>query len=133
MVNKVYKKGTVLMPSGKCNHLHIVCNDPIMNPRTGYDSVLMVNVTSVKHSLPYDPACMLKAGDHPFIYKDSYVYYKKADIFSSERLEVAVNEGAYSQEEDVLDVTFFKILKGFEVSDEVPYKVFQFYNKYCKE
>lgn len=127
-----YRKGSVLITSGPCKHLHVICNDPVHHPALGCYTVLAVNITSVNSALEYDASCVLQAGEHPFITHESYVYYKKADLFSADRMEQAINDGAYQVDHDFTDATFVKILKGFEISPEIPYKIQRFYEKHCK-
>lgn len=57
-----YKKGTVLALSGRIDHLHVICNDPVHYPIDGCDCVLAVNISSVKLGVPYDATCILRAG-----------------------------------------------------------------------
>lgn len=51
-------------------HLWIVISDPKQNR----DEVLLVNFSSVKSEVPYDPACVVKIGDHPCIRTETFVY-----------------------------------------------------------
>lgn len=121
------------MSSGKCDHLHVVCNDPVMDASKGEDAVLIVNVTSIKDEMPhYDQSCILNVGDHPFITHPSFMYYKEAMVYKASNIQNAVEKGVYETRPDMLDETFRRVLKGFELTDEVPYKVFRFYEKYCK-
>ena len=131
--NLPYKKGTILMSSGGTDHLHVVCNDPVMDVRKGKDAVLIVNVTSIKEKLPeYDKSCILNVGDHPFIKHPSYVYYKGAVVYGVDSLAAAVDSGEYTAKQDMLDETFRRVLHGFEITDETPYKITKFYEKHCK-
>ncbi|WP_216822556.1 hypothetical protein [Shewanella sp. WE21] len=94
--------------------------------------MLAVNITSITPVIPHDQSCILKAGDHEFVKHDSYVYYRKADIFSAEKIVNALNDGSFIIHADFDEDTFGKILNGFEVSTEVSYKNKRFYEKYCK-
>jgi len=127
-----YRKGSVLIDSGSCKHLHVICNDPVHHPALGCYTVLAVNITSVNPALEYDASCVLQAGEHPFIKHDSYVYYRKADLFNADKMEQAINDGEFQIHHDFTDATFAKILKGFEISPEVSYKIQRFYEKHCK-
>ncbi len=126
------KKGTVLIPSGSKDHLHFICSDPVFYPRTGKESVLVVNISSIKPDIEHDTSCVLDVGDHPFITHPSYVYYLKADIFSTENIARNVADGYFDTHEDCGDKTFTRILAGFEISDDVRPKPFRFYEKHCK-
>ena len=73
---------TLLMPSGNEGaHLFIVLNDP--RPFEGYGKnpcVVLVNLSSVRMDVPYDATCLLAPGDHPFVTRTSFVYYRNARI-----------------------------------------------------
>lgn len=73
---------TLLMPSGsQGNHLYVVLNDPCPFENYGSQpSVILVNLSSIKDGLPYDRTCVLPAGTHPFIKRDSFVFYRNARI-----------------------------------------------------
>ncbi len=88
-----FRKGTILIPTGPCNHLHIICNNPVFYPKLAKECVLAVNISTVTTDIPYDISCVLNTGDHPFINRQSYVYYRKADIFGATAVakNVAVN------------------------------------------
>ncbi len=126
-----YRKGTVLIPSGPSNHLHIICCDPVFYPRTASECVLVVNVSSIKQGIDYDRTCELRVGDHPFIVKPSYIYYRKADVFGSDNISRCVADGTFTVHQDCSSSTFERILAGFEVSEEVRPKVLKFYRGYC--
>lgn len=126
------KKGTILIPSGATDHLHFVCSDPIYYPHTGKESVLVVNISSIKDGIEYDSSCILTPGDHPFIKHPSYVYYYKADIFGAENIALNVANGSFEVRQNCEDETFTRILNGFDISDDVRPKPFRFYEKHCK-
>lgn len=127
-----YRKGTVLALSGSVDHLHVICNDPVHYPIDGCDCVLAVNISSVKTGVPYDPTCILKAGDHPFVRHDSYVVYERAVIWKVGSIDKKVHEGSIKpQSSDLEDEAFTRILNGFDISDEVEPKIRRFWKKHC--
>lgn len=126
------KKGTILIPSGRTDHLSIICCDPVYYPRTLTDSVLIVNVSTVTDKNHVDKTCILKAGDHEFIRHDSFIFYQKADIYSVDNIIKNVNDGSFVCHKPCNDDIFNRILLGFETSKFVIYKVKQFYLKHCK-
>lgn len=130
--NAVAKKGTILIPSGPTKHLHFVCSDPVFYPRVGKECVLLVNISSINGDIIHDSTCELNVGDHPFITKPSYVYYKKAELFGSENIERNVAAGEFQIHAPCDEDVFKRILKGFDASDDVSRKVYNFYEKYCK-
>ena len=71
------------------DHLWVVISDPSKDK----DNVLLVNFSSVKPGVHFDPACVLYAGDHPFITTNTFVYYDHAQIQSNGALERQVASG----------------------------------------
>ncbi len=132
MTDLPYRKGTILIPSGPCKHLHIICNDPAFYPSNGKESVLAVNVSSVTPGVPHEKACLLSAGDHPFIKYPSFVMYSRADIFGAVAIARSIDDGTFAPHEPVTEELFSRVLTGFEVSNRVKYKVFRFYERYCR-
>ena len=55
----VFRKGTLLIPTGGTKHLHIVMNDPAYSPEFGDERVLIVNISTIKPDVPYDKTCEL--------------------------------------------------------------------------
>ena len=92
---------------------------------------LAVNISSIDSFIQYDATCILKTGDHPFVKHDSYVYYRKADIFGATTTARLVAEGEISSHDPFSDVVFEKILDGFYQSKEVRPKVLKYFQKYC--
>lgn len=124
-------KGSILVPSGRDKHLHIVCNDPTPYPKyANAESVLLVNITTLYPDLPFDPTCILNIGDHPFIQHQSFVFYGKADIFAATRLVAGVQSGELVVRQECPGPTFTRVLSGFELSKKVPGKIKNYYQKY---
>lgn len=126
-----YRKGTILIPTGPCDHLHFVCNDPVLYPPLAKECVLAVNISSVDPNLPCDPTCLVEAGEHRFVKHQSYVYYRKADIYGANTIALRVADGTFKTHHDCSDDLFERILAGFGVSPEVRPKIKTFYQKYC--
>lgn len=133
MCSAFARKGTILIPAYSTPHLHFVCNDPVFYPNKGKECVLLVNISSIKQNIPYDNACILNMGDHPFITKPSFVYYRMAEIYSIAGIQQQIAEGNYSVREDCSDTVFQKILGGFDKSGDVKFKIHKFYEKYCQK
>ena len=124
-------KGTILVPSGRDKHLHIICNDPTAYPKyANAETVLLVNITTLNRELPFDDSCILNVGDHPFIRHESYVYYSKADIFASTSLVSGIQSGELAVHQACPAPTFSRILSGFDVSKRVSGKIKNYYKKY---
>ena len=106
-------KATILAIAGKIDHLHIICTKQFFYKDTGAQSVLAVNVSSIREKGTYDGTCVLRAGDHPFITHDSYIRYKGAVVMRVEKLISAVNSGEITVMGNVSDEVFGRILAGF--------------------
>lgn len=126
-----YRKGTVLAPSGPTNHLHVICNDPVYYPINDCYCILVVNISSVKPSVPHDPSCILQVGDHDFIKHPSYVVYAEAVIWRVDTVAKRHKEGEIVPHKDMSEATFARILSGFDVSEQVSPKNLRFKNRYC--
>ena len=126
------RKGTVLIPTGPTNHLHFICCDPVHYHNQNKECVLAVNISSIDEDIECDQTCTLNVGDHPFIKNPSYVYYRKAEIFGADNISRNVAEGNFIAHQPCNDATFNRILNGFEVSEEVRFKIKRFYEMYCK-
>lgn len=129
--NQVLRKGTILIPTGPCDHLHVICNDPVFYPNLVKDCVLAVNLSTVNNLIDYDKTCILKIGEHPFIKHDSYILYRKAAILGVNSISRNIDDGSFSTHKPFNDVTFEKILAGFSISKEVRPKIKSFYKNFC--
>ncbi len=127
-----YRRGTVLAPVGRCNHLHIICNDPVHYPIHGCDSILVVNISSIYPPPAYcDPACILQPGDHPFVLHNSYVYYADAVIWKVPNVISREQSGDLTPHADISEAVLQRVLNGFERSDFTVTKILKFYRTYC--
>ena len=129
------EKGTFLAFSGSKNHLFFVCCDPIYYPTNQKDCFLAVNISSVPtdlESISYDTSCILRPGDHPFIIRDSYVFYEKAAIFGADTVINHMQNGDVIPKEPCSYNVFQRIINGFEITDALTYKTKRFYENYVK-
>ncbi len=79
---------TFLMPSGQNKeHLFFVILGPVDIEFLPRQQFLLVNATSIRPDIPYDDACILNAGDHPFINTTSYIAYRYARLETKNHLE----------------------------------------------
>ncbi len=91
----------LLIPSGPGSYQHlftILVNPCILPDRGNRSQVLSVGISSIPIGvdIPYDNACIIKPGEHPFIRHDSYVRYRDARIDTAEHIEKRVHEGVFS-------------------------------------
>jgi hypothetical protein len=109
---------TFLVPSGPSGyHLHVVLNDPCVFDGYGpVCCVVMVGFTSKVNGAPYDSACNLVAGDHPFINHDSYIAYKYARVDRIDELEKKVTTKLFIPREPVSAELLYRIRNGLQSS-----------------
>ena len=119
----VFRKGTLLIPTGPAKHLHIIMNDPVYSLEHQKKCVLVVNISTIKDGLPYDHTCTLASGDHPFIRHSGYVYYKGAEVVSAPRLIDRISLGEVNIMEPVSDSIYIRVLEGFGISKFVAFKI----------
>jgi len=102
-------------------HLWIVISDPTFDS----NSVVIVNVTSWRTRATFlnDTSCVINAGEHPFIDKKSYIYYRDAKVTSEDNIQNALAGGALSPDEDCSSELLGKILLGAAQSQHTPIKV----------
>lgn len=122
----MYKRGTLLIPSGPSSdvnrrHLHVICTDPDEN-----GNQLIVSICTKINNL-CDDACTLQEYEHPFLNHESYVFYRKAKIITSDALAKGVTERLFEPREDFNRQTFLRILKGICVSIQTPRKIKSFF------
>lgn len=126
------RRATLLVPSGPVHdgerkHLFVLLTDPF--DVEGIVSVLMVSLSSRYPGLPYDPACLLYPGDHPFVTRESYVVYAKARIEPSEKLQRGVERGTLIPKETMDTGIFARICQGLEDSRFTAPRMLTLYRK----
>lgn len=121
-----YRKGTLLVPSGPSNHLHIICTDPIYSAVKGCDVVLVVNISSVPSVGYFDRTCILDVGDHGFIKHPSYLVYSKSVLWRCPTISNKVDIGEYIPRSDIDNHILLKVIQGFNLSDHTPFSILQF-------
>lgn len=97
-------------------HLHIVITAPYA-PAGEPPQVLLVNITSIKPALRYDPACVLREGDHPYIRWDSYVYYTECQLVEVRTLHRLIQTGKFTKRPNMPAPVLKRIGDGLARSD----------------
>lgn len=113
------KKGTLLIPSGTYheplkNHLFIICTDECVNGK-----FVLVPVSTWVNDL-CDASCRILAGEHPFVFKASYILYRKARIESRIDLENGVAKSVFTARQEVSDDLLARIRYGLCASVQTP-------------
>lgn len=124
------KKGTVLIPSGPSHdpgrmHLHVVCTDPDND-----GCQLIVSICTKINNL-CDPSCTLQPHEHPFLTKESYVLYRKAEVVQQSALTNGVAANLFVPKEDMNGQTFLRIAKGICTSIQTPRRIKKYFG--CPE
>jgi hypothetical protein len=127
------KRATLLVPSGppgdqNRKHFFILLTDPHDNG-VGKKCVLMVSLSTVRPGVPHDPACILSAGDHPFVRHDSYVVYQRARLEEADKVLRGVKSGQFVPQDTINSAAFARICKGLEESRLTPKKLLDFYHE----
>lgn len=122
----IVKKGTLLIPTGPVKHLHIIMNDAVYSPEHGDDRALLVNISTVNPNTFFDNACLLAANCHPFIKRESYVYYKEAVISCVPKMYDKIDQGEYNFHTPINDAIYSQVLAGFSQSRFVTPKIMRF-------
>lgn len=117
---KPSKKGTLLIPSGTTHdpdkkHLFVIC-------ALNNDQALLATVSTWANDL-CDSACILEAGDHPFLLAQSYILYRKCRIEKCETLSKGVESGILIPRQSFGDDVFSRICEGLQKSKQIPWKL----------
>lgn len=126
MPGPVFQKGTLLIPSGGTDHLHVIMNDPLHCPVNGHVVVLLVNISTVYPNKYHDASCVLAPGAHSFINRDSWVVYREAVISRVDRVEDGVSQRRIRAHDPFHQDVFQQVRAGFDVSPHVAVKIQRF-------
>lgn len=119
----VCSKGeSLLIPSGpKGMHLFVIVLDPTVLQGYGTSpQILLVSATTLRDDIPHDPACILEAGEHPFIQHRSYIAYRYARIDSAAHVEQMVARHVWIPKEACSPQLIDKIISGMQRSRLAP-------------
>jgi len=93
----------------------------------GEVSVLMASLSSLRPGVPHDASCILYAGDHSFVKRESYVVYQKARVESVDKILRGVKAGQLIPHDPMESGILARICKGLEESRLTSSKVLKFY------
>lgn len=105
---------TLLIPTGGFDHLHIVCSDPLDFPGRAPGSCLLVNISTAVPKC--DRTLILNKGDHPFIDRESFVFYRKALVEPASHLESLVATAVYKAHAPADRVLVKRIVASMDAS-----------------
>lgn len=113
----------LLVPSGPEDYKHlfaIAVGPEQLDGHGARPHVIMVSVTTVKPEYPHDPACVIRAGEHPFIVHDSYVYYRDPRVESVDHVEKMVLTSVWQERDPCSAELLQRIRAGLLSSTRVP-------------
>lgn len=112
----------LMIPSGpQGDHLFTVALGPALLDGYGTSKqVVLVSFTSIREGVPHDCACEVAPGEHPFIVRNSYIYYRQPRIYSVADIEKRVNEGVWRTHAPCSADLFRRVISGFRKSELVP-------------
>lgn len=109
-------------PSGK--HLFVVLSDPKVI--FGYGRTLIavsVSITTYHVGRANDNTCIIEVGEHPFITRKSFAYYRGAVILREHEYSTGLASGHYVRHERVSDDLLNRLIQGFHASRAVSREV----------
>jgi len=98
---------------GSGSHLWIVVSDPQQNA----NQVLLVNLTS--NRAWQDQSCIISAGEHPFVTRETIVFYRNAMIASNHDLDSQLASGAIQLHDPVSSPLLQRIRVGAAASARI--------------
>lgn len=84
-----------------------------------HPQVVYVGITS-HDNIPFDSACVLRPGDHPFIRHDSYVAYRHIRIDSEAHMIRMVNSGLWTVQAQCSNAVLASVIQGASASRLIP-------------
>lgn len=107
------KMESLLVPSGPQDklHLHVILTD-----RCADGQHLLAPISSINPQKAHDPACILGAGEHPFLDHPSYVLYRLMFRPMSFHLVNCVERGLFVEKEPFELPVFSRIGAGVAAS-----------------
>jgi hypothetical protein len=114
--------GPPLIPDGM--HLFVV----LTNPCDGKQH-LLASISSVKEGISHDPTCVLEKDAHPWLDRQSYVFYAKVRQIPSAGLVKCVKSGLYIPKEDCDKAALKKICDGIIRSPMTPRWAKEYFRK----
>ncbi|WP_372993072.1 hypothetical protein [Sulfitobacter sp.] len=104
-----------LVPSGPAEYLHlnIVGTAQIEPP----DMRLLIPISSIKDGVFHDQTCVLDVGEHPFITKPSFVFYRHIQQRSATKISMCLENGDFIAKDSASEALIAKIIAGIPASN----------------
>jgi len=125
------RKRTYHIPSGPPSapsqtHLFIA----LIGPAGPDQELLLVNLSSIRSEIPYDPACLVAPGDHPFVTQPSFVYYRMALLMPTSELHRRIQAQEIRPDALVSEELYQRIVNGLFKSRMLKVKFLNFHKKF---
>ncbi len=104
-------------------HLYVILTEP----RADSHQVLIANITSLRPGA--DETVILRKGEHPYLYKDSVVFYADSMVTTVENIQAGIEEGAFHQCDPCSPELLDKIQNGILASPYTPPKAKRFFEE----
>lgn len=116
MPYSAYKRATLLIPSGPTGlHLYVVMTDA-----SKHNQHILLSVSTIRAGKYFDDTCVIDAGSHEFIVRDSYVYYRDPLLRNAASISKCVNDHTFISKADMDENVFTRMLNGVPVSKFTP-------------
>lgn len=114
------KGKTLLIQSGPANepdkkHLFVIATGADQN-----GSFVLFSVCTIVEGVYHDPACVVRAGEHPFIGTDSYVLYARPMVAHYESLKKLTDGWVYYERPPVSAELLARVVEGSQKSKHIP-------------
>lgn len=116
--------------------LHILNTGPSYDPGRGHLHVILTNcnpdqthlIIPIRSRHPRcDETCLLGAGDHPFLNRESYVSYAQSSVVEAKKLLELLENGDITHRGLLDEKIFARIAIGIEQSRLTPFKIKIYY------
>jgi hypothetical protein len=114
------------IPTGPTLHAHFVVHGPAAHKGYGTGTIpqlILVNATTVRNGVPFDPTCVLQAGDHPAITHQSYIAYRWAKVEPEAHYELMTMNGVWLMGAPCQPSVLKRIQAGICNSPQTPYDI----------
>lgn len=129
----VEARDALLIPTPNIPHLFTVITDPWPYDDSG-NSVIMVNISSIKRNRPYDGTCVIRADEsaNRFITCDSYVIYQFAELRKESQIISLREQGLITPYGTMSKECYERMASGIQRSENTPEEIKAAYRDYLR-
>jgi hypothetical protein len=77
---------------------------------------LLLSVSSIKEGVSHDDACVFAGGEHEFIDRPSFVYYRQPELRRADKIALLVEKNEYVPKADLANPHFEAVCEGVKKS-----------------